>query len=385
MKIGFVADVHLGNHRLFGGPVTVGRNARFDETRRCFEDALLAARSHGCDAFVVCGDLFDTVAPTPQQLAPVFSALANAHMEVLLLVGNHEQVSMDSGDNALVAFGILRNVLVLDRVTSCYVTSSTAASHQQQRVPIHVVPFVSAPALERTGGDLAHYIRSHVRELPAGYHSDFLLLHAGIVDEATPSYLRSAHDAIHCDDLFTLMDDIGAKVAIAGNWHTHRVWYRGGKRIIQCGALVPTGFDNPGLAGYGKLVIVDSETFAYDTVDIRSPRFLTAHADDITPQELDTMIASLPETTQGAVSRAYVQLRVSAQDLPKTAGFDPALVRVVVDKNDVVRSTSQAARAATSAVTLAAAVREYVSNMSLPTHAQRDTVLALVRAALKIA
>ena len=48
MRVGFVADVHVGNHIRFGGPIEAGMNRRCRETVATLRRAVLKAREEGC-------------------------------------------------------------------------------------------------------------------------------------------------------------------------------------------------------------------------------------------------------------------------------------------------------------------------------------------------
>jgi hypothetical protein len=110
--IGFIADVHVGNHRQHGGSVNAGLNDRCRSVLSALCRAKEQASAAGCTALVVLGDLFDTDQPNPQMIAAVGGALVGP-LHTQILMGNHDRASGAPGDHAL---GWARQVEMLDVV-----------------------------------------------------------------------------------------------------------------------------------------------------------------------------------------------------------------------------------------------------------------------------
>lgn len=261
--VAFVADVHVSNPRWRGGPTEGGINTRGRLILGVLEAAVRRANARGAD-LVVLGDLFDASDPTPQLEAAVMAVLdqLDDHKEVHLVLGNHDVVSTSPGDHALGP---------LDRHPSRYVHARPAlvecGGHR-----LTVVPY--AP------GDARAYIPAALDALGTAKHGGALLcLHAGLIAEHTPPYLRGASNALEVDALGAILERYGLAGAIAGDWHVHAAWavrqaLRAPVPVWQCGALVPTDFRNPGLAGYGSLCFWDGETLTRE--ELPGPRFVVA-------------------------------------------------------------------------------------------------------------
>jgi DNA repair protein SbcD/Mre11 len=79
------ADWHVGK--------TLARRPRIDEAREAVGAVVSAAVEHEVDAVLICGDVFDHLAPSPEAEQVVYEALLRfeAHrIPVILLAGNHD-------------------------------------------------------------------------------------------------------------------------------------------------------------------------------------------------------------------------------------------------------------------------------------------------------
>lgn len=369
MRLAFIADVHLGNHRAFGGVPVAGLNARAHAILRALRRARELATAAGVGDLFVLGDLFDTASPSPQLLAAALDALAgrDARARVHLLRGNHDMVSDAPGDHALGVFahaGVrvweTPDVLVGDRARIAvvpYLTGSTDA-----RLP---------PVLR----DLASRVQEPL---------DVVLLHAGIHDpqlRATLPWAAGAHDAVST----TLLAGVAnaARRVYAGNWHTARDWVLdGGLCVHQVGALVPTGWDNPGLDGYGRLMVLDTSANTSLVYQVGGPRFV--HADS--PAELEALRAQAAAASPDPVS-LYVRADATPDGIADArAWLDRAVsdgvaagYAVRVGSEQVRAAAREAAAAARSAHVLDDAVHAYVGRMPLPDGVDRAEVLDRTR------
>lgn len=339
-RIAFVADVHVGNHGVMGGPRVVGVNRRAAETLAVLRAAYDRAVDLGASAFVVAGDLFDVDDPEPQLLAEVadtFSAGSGA-CRVVLLVGNHDQHTNAPGDHALGPLAAVPGIRVVDRPEAVVVYPRNPPPGQPRMVRpgmpgavLLCVPFVNAQAAGVITEALAELAAQH--RLPAALSC--VVAHAGGIDDATPVFLRDAHDALPVERLNYILDTafVGMPappppLAVLGNWHQHRAWAfhadaagapygtaeaPNANVVVQCGALVPTGFDNPGAAPglYGSLVV-------WDAVD-------AAPGADTTPQVYRAELAG-PRFVTITLRRAEVGPPLT----PATPGGDPARAAAVV-------------------------------------------------------
>lgn len=251
--VAFCSDVHIGNHRRLGGPMVSGINTRCRMTLFALSQAIEKARAAGAEFFVVAGDLFDSCAVTPQVMTAVGAILRGAGMQVILLVGNHDQHSDAPGDHALGPLGLLPNVQVVERPSRVHVGGADI---------LYAIPFSSEV------GDT--YIPGALEAL--GERCDGLIaIHAGIRDKDTPVFLSGARDSIGLEVI-----EAKDRRVFAGNWHNGKAW--GG--VVQCGTLAPTGFDNawPDFGGVeatvGGLYLHDTRTRKGSYQHVDGPRFV---------------------------------------------------------------------------------------------------------------
>lgn len=364
-----IADLHLGNHQRFAGVYEGGTNERYRSTLRVMQRVLDRLIEKRVGKLCVLGDVFDTARPSVPEVNGLARLLRRyPGITMQMLVGNHDLYAGD--DHALVLLDLLENVLVSAR-------GALLAWDPDARSPRYHIPFIH--------GDTQAGLRQLLPEVVAracGSRSPIrpgvLLMHAGIADDSTPSYLASAADSIRVDTLAALMREHGIAHCYAGNWHNHRHWKIGEQSIVQCGAICPTGFDNPGSA-YGKIVYHHSDG-SFSTETIPGPRFYTTAYEDLS----DT---SLIEEFVAEGDELYLSLTAQPKYLSEARAHVRKLVDDGVIKAGDVRpdraATSavarSAARAAVNAKTIDEAVAAYVQKVALPDGADRAEVLALVR------
>lgn len=367
-RLAFIADCHLGNPNRFGGPVVAGINARGRMVLDVFREACRRARELECDRLVVAGDLADTSRWRPQWVRAAQEALACAPDLVDILVGNHDQESAAEGDHAL---GPLTEV-------------NLVAVHEQPTViaggdayEIWAVPFQTGPAEQWLPGVLDKLGPQAFTDRPA-----ILVLHLGIRDAHTAPWLAESPDAIDVDLLATLMRKHNIRFTIAGNWHDRRVWSPPhGMRIVQCGALCPTGWSNPGLEGYGHLTILDTQTGEIVSEELPGPRFLKVRWGDE---------GDFESQVRGATARGhtvFLELSATPADLEFARGWlEYALAmgwlydgEAVPDDSAAREQAQQAGIVARSAESRDEAISGFVSTMPLPPDVPRHAVLEEVR------
>lgn len=369
MKVAFCADVHLGNHRRFGGEFRSSLNERCRCALASLEAAVDLALREEAEDFVVLGDLFDDAKPPPQLLAEVRRIFAKGRglANFWLLVGNHDQVSSQPGDHAL---GPLEDehVRVVEEPT---VVSAEAGD-------LVLLPFRAAPASEWLAGEVASLLRNHRGDRPRA-----LCVHLGVADGDTPPWLVGAPDSAHVDELVRVAAANSCAAAFAGNWHSPR-FYLSKQRpcVIQAGALVPTGFDNPGF-DYGHVVFWDGKKIDVDRY-VSGPRFV--HLRD------SAACSDALEEARESGHALFVRVTTSADRLAEFTRFvetlsannEIAAGEVGVDAKEVEGAARMAAAAARSASTLEDAVEKYVASMPLADGVDRAKVAARARGYLGI-
>lgn len=376
-KIAFATDVHVGNHRQHGGPITVGMNMRcrlvLEVLKRCMD----IVYDEGIDWFEILGDLLDIDRPPPQLIAalqelfpdPSEAATSGLGPIVALLLGNHEQRSAEDGDHALGPFQ--------DR---CAVIDKPLLTHMRNIDLIHI-PFQPGAATDWLGDRMKEVV-------PEKYDSPRILtLHLGVMDEETPPYLQHAHDAIHVDELEVLCKKHRIRHVFTGNWHDARHWEAGTDKdpidIWQVGTLCPTGWDNPGFKGYGRLAIYDTESGEVELREIPGPRFIKTI--EIDGPESGSWNKTARQIHRAAKKGHKVFLRVTTDpkfvaafieqvEAGKEAGW---LIdgRVLAEDTEVQEAAVKAAHAAKATDDFDASIRKYVKNMPLNEDVSRDSVL----------
>lgn len=391
MKFAVCSDVHLGNPKKFGGELHAGINGRGRLIAATLEAAVDTARTAGCEHLFIAGDLADTSRWSPQwvrRAQEIFSAAYT--MQVHVLVGNHDQESVSFGDNALAPLRAVSNAHVYEHAERDLFPRPSAIRDTETGdayTDVWMLPFLPGPATEWLPKQL---VRLSDQAAPsATTAARVLFLHLGIRDDKTAPFLASAPDAVDVDTLFGLMEEFGIQQVFAGNWHDARSWSHGGRSIIQCGALCPTGWNNPGLDGYGGLYIASVQPSKYrapsvDVVrhEIAGPRFLAQRIQ--TPEDFSA-VTRLVDRAWPA-NKVFLRLDAPPGELYDAAhafvhlGLHSKLTgwEVMPDGSGVREHARRAGQTARSADTLQEAIHGFIAEMPLPDDLLRSDVLAEV-------
>lgn len=295
-RIACVADVHVHSPTILGGDRRLGLNTRGWAIVETLRAATSVALEGNARWFVVAGDLFDSHRTAPQVIAAVaevFAAFIDATEGkggVYLVRGNHDAASEEPGDSALAPLAHVDGVRVIDR----------ACGARLPDCEILFLPYQTGPANAWVEAKLRAASVDHVN----GWR--LVVLHAGIRDEVACKnpWAAAAEDAVDLDLLRGAATDAGVSCVLAGNWHDYHAWeaVRGVcPRVVQIGALCPTGWDNPGLAGYGGVEIWDSERpTETERYELPGPRF----------------VHRLPDASEAAAGhKVYVNLKVPREQV----------------------------------------------------------------------
>lgn len=377
-RIAFVADVHLGNHRRFGGPLDAGINTRARYVLDALRASVVHAVNAGADRLVVLGDLFDTTRPPPQLISAALDVFLGESEDlekgVTILRGNHDMVSDAAGDHALGPLGY-----------DCWVVDSPTLSIQPDH-ELWLVPFRPGHASEWLPDALAEVAAQRPASEPARDVPRILCFHLGVADAATPPWLQGAHDSIEVDPLRKMMGEHGITFCFCGNWHDRKVWTSQEEQVVQVGALVPTGFDNPGLS-YGYVALLDTETGEVEWSECPGPRFLKVSGG---PEALsDVLNAAMKIGGKRGMSlwKFYVDWRVPVDQLVEARErFENAKASglivggsVLPDGEQVAATATKAARAARASDTLDEAIDAWLATTDLPEHVEAPAVAARIR------
>lgn len=373
MKIAAVADVHAHNPRRLAGAVERSLSRRCRDTLRVLERAYALAHREGCSHMLVLGDLVDSTSPEPQLIGQLLQIVHEARIRwgivSILLVGNHDQESDQEGDHALapfVPFG--KDAIVVE----------TPSVLPMDGFDLILLPHAAAPPAPKRLASLLTGLTRPSRPAVLG-------MHAGISDDNTPHFLQGSADSIDVSVLRRAMIGAGVNVTLAGNWHDRREWRSGPSTVIQVGALVPTGFDNPGLDGYGGVAVLDSSDMTVTVHTLEGPRFLPVSGLDALKELLPSGAVSIPER------RVYIRVTVQPDEMKAasdiiTGAHKAGLIvsgEVIPDGTDRVVSARKAASAARSASTLTDALNGFVNTMPLEEGVGRGEVLEKCRGFLK--
>ncbi len=363
MRIAAIADIHLANHAKSGGTLRSGINARANAIIAALRDACRTAIEQECEVLLVCGDLFDNVKPLPQLITAVCNVFAASGIDTIyVLVGNHDMVSEDEGDHALGPLHSISNVYVVDKPLAIHAGKDLSTG-------LVLLPYRIAAVHTWLDSEVTRLCAElDALQSPGTRYPRVLALHAGISDKSTKYFLEGARDSIPASTLGAVMDSHNVEFAVAGNWHDHKVWHtEADATIVQCGALVPTGFDNAGTDGYGSLVVYDTATRVWSRTEIQGPRFITVRGD----LAMEAYREAAEKVGSGVLHVRYKGPPSNLGAMAATMQADELLlvlasVEAVPDESDYAQVRTAAAHAAQAAGTNAEdAVRAYVAAMPM--------------------
>lgn len=275
--IGF--DLHNHCFKRHGGPRKNGINRRGELCLGTTHRLVDFANEHDAH-LVVAGDLIDDPGPVqPQFAARLRDELARCSGGVSLMLGNHDMTA--DGDHSLGIYEVHNDY---SDVSVCAQTS-WSFGHSLHDNPLGLDYMILVP-FHRDIRD------ERVRDVP------LLVAHFGVFDDSFQPWAQRSKGAWHVDRLFELMKERDLQCALLGDWHRRVIWTRFGptplfkqpdlsvggvelagdeRLIMQGGALNATGFDNPGLHGYGTAALWDGERLSWR--ELPGPRFCVARSD----------------------------------------------------------------------------------------------------------
>lgn len=362
MKVGFISDVHVGNHRVCGGAVVGSLNDRCRRTLKVLRDAVEVANAVGCRHLVDCGDLFDTHRPIPQMVAAVADVLGGfKDGPVQALLGNHSWVTDAEDDHGMASLGRVAGVEVVDRPT---------LYDLGEGCELIMVPYRPGPASSWLRGAVSEACARSSRPAGALDARRALVMHLGLhgreeraQSETQGGWAERAPDAIAVEEVADICRDFRISWVVSGNWHGHKVWEfswpeeRLSTVVVQVGALVPTGWDNPGLDGYGKVVVVDFGSARPEVLSLPGPRFVNLSLEEALMGGDADLFVRVQVEGSGDVVGAVASLE-ERRIAGCIAGFD-----VQVSRRAAGLAARSAAAAARSAETLADAIVRFIDQM----------------------
>lgn len=298
--LAFMADVHIGNHRKFGGGLVRGINTRCRLTANTLRRAMMKCNEVDAEDIIIAGDLFHSSNPSPQLIYRVGYELVNADIMgvVHLLVGNHDQISSELGDHAISPYSLIQQYTnrFSAREAKLYVHEVPQVKwlyRNGEQVDLMMIPFRPGRAEDY----LSEVIEETADQLRPDSHR-ILCLHLGIWDDETKPFLKGCNDAISIDLVRELLFTYRFRLVIAGNWHSYRRWdfeHFDGEHcfVVQCGALCPTGFSDLGHDDKGNIITWDGIEPQF--ISIPGPRFFKFPSIDHMADFLEeTIVADMP-------------------------------------------------------------------------------------------
>lgn len=367
-EVACIADLHVDNHRSFGGSEVSGINSRCSLITRALDEVYIVMAKRKVKYLFILGDLFDRCKPTPQVVNAVMDVI-KLHREAttILLLGNHDKASSAPLDNALAP---LRHV--------CHVMENpTLIEPQQGSGGILLIPYQEGAAEQWVEEAI-----QQARKLSTERVIKRVLLamtHVGIKDSHTPPWLAGSSDAVDVELIGRVMK---AEAFVAGNWHEHKHFTpRGSNEIIQVGALVPTGFDNPSPSKahqdpYGSVVFME---WGNDTWRLRGrhivhgPRFhkVPFGADYSSSKRNTDYVRVVADQDEVAQARNWLREEILHKRI--------ADGEVVLNPQDKARTRGEQARAARSADSADEAIHAFVKKMPMPDDVDAKTVVDRTR------
>lgn len=301
--LAFMADVHVGNHRKFGGGLVRGVNDRCSLTLHTLRRAMEFCSEQGAEDIVIAGDLFHAANPSPQLIHRVGHQVLSTDKVIHLLVGNHDQISAGAADHAMAPYSLIQQGVqrFSARETPLYLYELPMVKwlrRNNEDIDLIMVPFIPGRAEDYLNEVMDDAVSDQLRH---GTHR-ILCLHLGIWDDETQPFLRGCNDAVSLDLVRELIFSYDLRLVIAGNWHSHRQWqfenFNGEPVfVVQCGALCPTGFSDLGTEDKGNVVLWDG--LAPEFKSIPGPRFFKFTGVDQTADFLEERVADVANEPLG--------------------------------------------------------------------------------------
>ncbi len=319
---------------------------------------------------MILGDLFDSSRPEPQVVTGAIGALSEGPNRVITLLGNHDMNSEMPGDHALGSLAWVDGFSVIDRSTILPIGD----------VDLILIPFKLGRACEWFPRELASVCQDP--RFASGEHPPprprILVFHLGISTENTPHYLQDSPDSLPIQTVLALAKQYRISAVFAGNWHNHFVERTPICTIVQVGALVPTGFDNPGF-DYGFMSTLYNDLFI-DVNQINGPRFVTVQSQTEARKASEKALAvNIPLYLRWLVSDPQ-QLAFFAQLFANAVAAGRFCDGVVeLNKEVVATQARQAVEVARSSETLAEALASFIRAMPLQAGISAEEVLLQAR------
>lgn len=230
-RIAVIADAHIDDVRYASSNPRLIAEMRLE----AFIRALALIERSGITRLVVVGDMFGKVVVPPWIVSGVSQALASFGGHTMILAGNHDT---DIRQSALSYLADISGVSV------CHAPTRFGMVGSSYGVLVPYVPawrttmvFDGIPAEEGLGGAIFG--------------------HFGVVDAASPTWLRKESLAVTMAELEAFCDSQHSSLAVVGHYHDASVRRSSNVplRVITVGALNPTDANQCG-PNYGNIAVL---------------------------------------------------------------------------------------------------------------------------------
>ena len=368
--VAFVADLHIGNKKKFGGPSENSLNQRCREAIATIDNSVAQALEFDTFTYYMLGDIFDTARPIPPMVALTHDALhpfVRGGRPVIALVGNHDKQSSDLEDHALAS---------MKRSNTIDCIAEATLHHISDSAEFVSIPYHEGDAREWLPAELAKLFGAAGKAGMVKRAPRALCIHLGVYTEKYTAFIggRSARDAVPVSLLGELMEQYDCDACFAGNWHARKVFKtKTGKPIVQVGSLCPTGWSDKGLTGHG-MSSWDPNTNEVQHIEVNGPRFL------VLPRGMEEAKAALKKLEKH-VAHHHLYIRAIAEDREEMVILRDAIeamggtADIQLDKVLAQAAARTAATVAKSAETRGDALGAYVKAMMVDDEVDKAAVL----------
>ncbi len=315
------ADVHFGVENYGKIDPQTGIHSRLNDFYQAFMYCIDYAIDQRVDFFLFCGDAYKNAYPSPTQqrlLVRSLLKLYQAHIPVIIIVGNHDHPLSFGKAHALDIFGALP-------IDGFYVVAKpTVINLQTTQGPINIVAIpwptrntiaLSSPV--QTASSITDYLSQQVGNLIAHYAQqldpDVPAILAGHLTVSTALFSGSEKKAIYGTDPIFLPTQLAIApfdyIAL-GHLHRHqRVNMHAAPPIVYAGSIERIDFgERSEEKGFCLVTITQKGSAEYQFIPVPTRRFIQIDAKLTSNQEMDQTRAIIDEIDKNAIKDAIIKV-----------------------------------------------------------------------------
>jgi hypothetical protein len=282
-------------------------------------------------------------------------------------------VSSAEGDHALGTLGLHPGITVYEKTNYIWLEGT--------KTWLWFIPFRAGPAstwFKKDVDELSSLFEQRLAKLGKG-ENVVCVFHLGVSDGDTKHYMRGHDDSITVSELVSIAKNHkNIKKFVCGNWHNRQRWERKRPKleILQVGALCPTGWDNPGVDGYGGVAVLDGLKMNLTMHETGGPRFTSyVGLGGISGATSDEYVEVLiPSEEKLSANHALKKLKEEG----KIRGY-----RLRIDSTKEKAQAKRAAASTRSAENVQSALENYIKHMKVEETLQKKELLNRCREYLK--